>query len=422
MISDKKRILILGGITHMLDVVRKAHDMGLYTIVCDYSETSPAKKIADKAYDISTTDIDALEKVARDEAVDAVFAGFEDLNTWNALRLCQRLGLPFYATEEQLRLTSNKKLFKKFCRKCGIPVVEEYPVTGANDIESLDESLYPVIMKPVDSYGSKGITVCQNRRELGDAYTKALSFSRSKQIVLEHFVPGYGVEMYYTVINGEACLSAMTDRYVIRQDGGVPPLPTATVFPSKHLVSYCGTMNEKVKMMIRELGITNGVLLFQGVLEDGKVCVYEMAYRLTGEQHYHIVQKETGVDLLAMMIDLALGKDTGGYFVGGKDAECLPCPACNLAVLLKRGTIRRIEGLAAILEMPEIVSHVQTLFEGDTVDRIGNYGQICVRFNIVAKDGARLLEVIDCINKTLKVFSSEGENLVLSEFKERDIF
>ena len=110
----------------MLDVVRKAHDMGLYTIVCDYSETSPAKKIADKAYDISTTDIDALEKVARDEAVDAVFAGFEDLNTWNALRLCQRLGLPFYATEEQLRITSNKKLFKEFCRKCGIPVVEEY--------------------------------------------------------------------------------------------------------------------------------------------------------------------------------------------------------------------------------------------------------------------------------------------------------
>ena len=422
MTLDKKRILILGGITHMLDVVRKAHDMGLYTIVCDYSQNSPAKKIADKAYDISTTDIDALEKMAREEKVNAVFAGFEDLNTWNALRLCQRLKLPFYATEEQLSITSNKKLFKELCRKCGISVVEEYPVCCVDGIDSLSESLYPVIMKPVDSYGSKGITVCQNRQELRDAYMKALSFSKSKQIILEHFVPGYGVEMYYTVINGNACLSAMTDRYVIRQDGGVPPLPTATVFPSKHIVPYCKTMNENIKMMIHELGIINGVLLFQGVLEEGKVYVYEMAYRLTGEQHYHIIQKETGVDLLAMMIDLALGKDVSGYSVDKKDAECLPYPACNLAVLLKKGTIGKIEGLDTILEMPEIVSHVQTLFEGDTVDKIGNYGQICVRFNIVTKDRQRLLNVIDFINKTLQVFSPEGEDLVLAEFKERDIF
>ena len=67
-------------------------------------------------------------------------------------------------------------------------------------------------------------------------------------------------------------------------------------------------------------------------------------------------------------------------------------------------------------------AHVQTLFEGDTVDKIGNYGQICVRFNIVTKDKQHLLNVIDFINKTLKVFSAEGENLVLAEFKERDIF
>ena len=90
----------------MIDVVKKAKEMGLYTIVCDYSPTSPAKLFADKAYDVSTIDINLLEDIARKEKVDGVFAGFEDLNTWNALKLCKRIGKKFYASEEQLEITS----------------------------------------------------------------------------------------------------------------------------------------------------------------------------------------------------------------------------------------------------------------------------------------------------------------------------
>lgn len=418
----KKKILILGGITHMMDVVRKAHEMELYTIVCDYSNISPAKKMSDKSYDISTVDIDKLETVAKEEKIDAVFAGFEDLNTWNALQLCERLKLPFYATRRQLEITSNKKKFKEFCRYCGVPVVPEYSINSIEDITFLDESVYPVIMKPVDSYGSKGITVCQNQSDLKDAYSKAISFSKSRNVILEHFVSGYGVEMYYTVINGNAYLSAMTDRYVIQQDGGVPPLPTATIFPSKHIVSYCDTMNEKIKEMICQLGIKNGVLLFQGVIEKGEIYIYEMAYRLTGEQHYHIVQTETGLDLLAMMIELALNNNIGNYAINTSDVNCLPYPACNLAILLKKGTIKSIEGLENVLKKTEIVSYVQTLFEGDTIEQIGNYGQIFIRFNIVAKNRQDLLNIIDFINRTVKVFSIEGENLILTKFKEQDLF
>lgn len=420
--ATRKKILILGGITHMLDVVNKANNMGLHTVVCDYSSTSPAKKIANKAYDVSTTDIDSLEKIAKQEHVNAVFAGFEDLNTWNALKLCQRLNLPFYATEEQLAITSNKKVFKDFCRCCGLPVVQEYTVGGHDDICSLQESIFPVIMKPVDSYGSRGITVCYSRDDLSAAYSKAVSFSKSKQVILEHFVPGYGVEMYYTVVDGSIHLSAMSDRYVVMQDGGVPPLPTATVFPSKHLSRYCGFMNDKVKGLIRKLNIKNGVLLFQGVLEDDVIYIYEMAYRLTGEQHYNIIKAETGIDLLAMMIDLSLGNSLQNYSINTEDALCLPYPACNLAILLKKGKIEKIEGLKEILSKKEINSYVQTLFEGDEVTRIGNYGQICFRFNIVAESQKNLLETIAFINKTLIVYSSDGGNMILEQFNENNIF
>ena len=163
----------------MIDVVETAKGMGVYTIVCDYAPESPAKRIADVAYDVSTTDIDALYQIAIKERIDGVFAGFEDLNTWNALKLCQRLGLPFYASEEQLLLTSNKRNFKQFCRLMDVPVVPEFKLEKKEDIDILSPEDFPLIVKPVDSYGSRGITIVNDSAELEDAYDKARSFSKT---------------------------------------------------------------------------------------------------------------------------------------------------------------------------------------------------------------------------------------------------
>ena len=418
-----KKILILGGITHMLDVVKEAKNKGLYTIVCDYSPTSPAKLLADKAYDISTIDIDALETVARENEIDAVFAGFEDLNTWNALELCKRLNLPFYATRDQLFTTSNKANFKQKCREAGVPVVPEYKMASAEEAYAIPVEAFPVIIKPVDNYGSKGITVCKNADELYEAYSKAVGFSKTQSAIVEHFVKGYGVEMYYTIVNGAAYLSAMTDRYVVEQGSGVPPLPTATIFPSKHLDDFCkGGMDEKMKNLIRLMQIKNGLVLFQAVLEDDHVYVYEMAYRLTGEQHYQIIKKETGLNLMQFMIDLSLGNDVSDYKVEKYGVDCLPTPACNYAILLKAGKVSKIQGLEDVIALPEVVSYVQTIFEGDEIETIGNYGQIVLRLNIVAGSQERLLDIFNYINNNFKVLDPNGEDLILTRFESKDIF
>lgn len=417
-----KKILILGGITHMLDVVNTAKQMGLFTIVCDYSKTSPAKLIADKSYDVSTVDIDSLEKIAIENKIDAVFAGFEDLNTWNALELCKRLNLPFYATHDQLFTTSNKANFKEICRKANVPTVPEYNFHSLDEIDNIPSEAYPVIIKPVDNYGSKGITVCNNKAELQSAYLKAVSFSKTKSVIVEHFVKGYGVEMYYTIVDGHAYLSAMTDRYVVEQEGGVPPLPTATVFPSKHLNWYCNNMDLKMQNLIRLMNIKNGLVLFQAVLENSQIYVYEMAYRLTGEQHYQIIKKETNVDLMRFMIDLSLGNDVRNYKIEKYGLNCLPYPACNYAILLKRGKIAEIKGMKEILDLPEVISYVQTLFVGSEVSTIGNYGQIVLRLNIVADSQKRLLQVLDIINSKFEVISEQGEDMVLTRFNRTDLF
>ena len=399
----------------MIDVVITARNMGVFTIVCDYSSTSPAKSLADKSYDVSTTDIDALYEISLKENIDGVFAGFEDLNTWNALRLAQRLNLPFYATEEQLLLTSNKQNFKNFCRDCGVPVVPEYVISTKDEFLKFTDEDFPLIVKPVDSYGSRGITVVRNLDELESAYEKAKSFSKTQTFIIEKFYSGYGIEFYYTVVDGTPYMSAMTDRYVINQGEGVPPLPTATIFPSKHMEAVFDEYDSKIKAMIRKMGIKNGLLLFQSVFSEGKVYVYEMAFRLTGEKHYQIVKNETGIDLMEFMINLSLGRETQ-LKLELYNKNSLPKPACNLAVLVGKGKICRIEGLNQIVTFPEVIDYVQTLYVGDEVNSIGNYGQILVRFNIVADTSQRLIEILNDIEINLKVFSIDNEDMIISHF------
>lgn len=412
----KERLLILGGITHMLDVVTHANQKGIYTIVCDYDPCSPAKRIAHKAYDVSTTDIEKLREIALKENVSGVFAGFEDLNTWNALRLCEQLKIPFYASESQLFITSNKHQFHEACKKNNIPVVNEH-VYQSGDTLLPERMEFPIIVKPVDSYASRGISIIDNFESLRIALEKACAFSKTNSAVIEHFFEGYGIEAYYTVVNGSVALSAVADRYVLNQGGHVPPLPTGTIFPSRHLKVFLEKYDEKYKVFIRSLGIKNGLVLFQTVKDKENIYVYEMAYRLTGEQHYQIVKKECNIDLLDFMIDLSLGHDLHVYEEKIKDHVFVNRPACNLAILLKKGKISCIKGLDEILILPEIVSYVQTGFVGTEIKDIGNYGQIFVRFNIVCESWDRLREVLDFIDDVVSVLSEQGNEMVLSHFR-----
>lgn len=116
-VKYKKTILFLGGFPQMIDVIKTAKKMGINTIVTDMDPNSLAKKHADKAYDVSTNDIDSLERICKEEHVDGVFNGFEDFNIHIALKLCKRLQLPFYANENQLKIITNKDEFISECKK-----------------------------------------------------------------------------------------------------------------------------------------------------------------------------------------------------------------------------------------------------------------------------------------------------------------
>lgn len=413
-----KKILILGGYTHMIDVVETAKRMGLYTIVADRDTGSPAKAAADKSYDVSTHDTDVLADIARAEGISGVFSGFDDINTWHALALCEKLGLPFYATKEQLAICSNKDQFKEHCRKFGVPVIEEYEIEESLREEDFSRFIYPVIIKPVDSYASQGITVCYSADELKEGYTKAVRYSKSGKVIIERFIDNpYGVMMFYTVLDGQVVLSAMTDRHVHKQYKEHPPLPTATIFPSRHLDHYIQTLDADVRDMIRGMGIQNGVLFIQSLYENGQYYFYEMGFRLSGTQYYTIVEKQTGINLLELMLDYATGGGLDRYEIGKFDFGYTKFPACNLSILLEGGTIKEIVGLEKIKENPAVVSYIPVQEAGEKVEITGTYAQMLGRFNIVAPDKNEFKQLLDEINRSLHVVSTEGKEMIIGHYK-----
>ena len=410
-----KKLLLFGGINHAMEIIKAAHEMGVLVYVTDYNKTSPAKLIADKAFTVSTTDIDAVVALCKSEGIDGIITGFIDSMLPYCAEVCKRLGMPFWATKEQLDICSIKDHFKEKCRQYGIPVIEEYHVTdteGELDFSKLDDVKFPVLVKPVDNSGSRGIYVCHDIAELVARFSDAKSFSKSGRVLVEQYVEGQHVNMYYTLSDGDVVLSAMADRYVDYLDGLSAPLPVKLIHPSNYLDEYEATIDIKVKNMFNALGMKHGVAFIQGFrCNDGSFVVYEMGYRLNGGGTYAIIDAFQGYNQLKSLIHFSLTGKMG-------DAEMLlqTTPhynefGVNYVVSSKiGGGIADIQGLETVKKFRNVIRVIQVRFAGEQIIGKGGSAQIIAYVLFRAKNQQEIQRTIDAINSVIKITTKENEN------------
>ncbi len=397
----------------MIDIVFTAREMGVKTIVVDNNKNSPAKKFADKSFDISTGEINKIVELCKKEKINGIFTGFEDFNIHIACELCEKLNLPFYATKTQLECVTNKLLFKEKCREYGIPVIEQYSVEQAVALQK-----YPYIVKPVDSYGSRGITVCRNEDELNKGYLKAIGCSKTSTAIIEKFVDyDYGTELFYTVVNGEIYLTATADRYTVKNGETTVPLPVAEVFPSRQRDKMATELDENIRKMLCGMKIENGLVLIQSLFDGNDFYIYEMAFRFTGEQHYRLVLKQQGIDLAKMMINHALGEDISEYRTEKLADKYFCYPSINLALVLNQGKIMNISGLEKVYKIDEVISYNLTHFEKDVVAASGDYSHMLIRINMVAKSYKELCRAVKDVDDYVTVTSFDGEDMLSTHFR-----
>lgn len=414
-----KRLLIMGGMRISCEIVRKAQEMGIVTIVADYypKEKSPAKIIADEAIEVSVTDVDAVVRAIKEYQIDGVFVGFNDMLLPYYAEICRKAGLPCYGTKEQFDTLIAKDRYKALCRQFGVPTIPEYDIN--------DEHInFPVLVKPVDSSGSRGITICHNRKELEEAVTIGKQASNTGKVLIERYMNGREVTVFWTFQNGNYYLSALANRHVKHNQGSdVIPLPVGYTFPSVFLPKYRAEVEVNCKRMFRHLGIKDGMMFMQCKVEDGTCYVYDLGFRLTGSLEYKILKRICGYDPMEMMICFALSGRMGEESIANNAMPEFKTPAFNVSCLCAPGTIKDITGIDKVKSFPEVEDVVIAHTPGETIteDMKGLLAQITVRVLGSVQSKEFLFLLMQKIGNTIRITGENGENLLLSGIEIGDI-
>ena len=417
-----KRLLVLGGGYAAYHIVKLAKEEGAYVITTDYLESGRAKDISDEALMVSTADIDALAQVVKEKQIDGVFCGPSEFNIVNVMTLCEKTGLPFYATREQWDTCSDKALFKQMCRENGVPCVPEYHLTQDFLEEDLANIKYPVIVKPVDSSSSRGIAIAANKEELKKAYREALKFSAKGQILVEKYISNEcAFAVRYIAYNGEIYLLLTNDRYVVDPVEKKALIGYVAVYPSKLSEKYIKDTDPHVKKMFKKLGIQNGAFFMQALVDpdDGNIYFHEMGLRLSGGLTYTITEPATGISDAKMMIRYALGLGfSSPEEVERIDPNLNSQIAVSVCYPLKPGKIERIEGIDLCKSTLNVVDFVQYYFAGDEITeaKIGTLDQHFCRVKLLCRDYAEVEKSVDFIMDTIKVTDTNGEDMLYLRF------
>ena len=405
-----KKLLVLGANPETANIVKVAQSLGVFTIVTDYNPDAPAKKIADKSYDIDAMNVEALYKMAVDEKVDGVLVGVADPLIAPYQQLCERLNLPCYATKESVFAFTNKRHFKETCAKYGIEGVPEYSV------EQLDKVKLPVIVKPADSNSGKGITLCRTHKDLETDILRAKKESKTSTVLLERYMETSDVSIYYTIVDGKPYLSSLSDRYTLRNDTKSTPICLGDIFPSKYYEEFINNEHPKYVRMIQDLGIKNGVLYVSAFYENGHFYVYDPGFRLQGGGFHLILKAVNGFDQREMLVKFALsGSMQTDDFKNANDALMHGNAAAVIWFLLKEGTIKNIEGLDYIKNHSDVSYVIERFAEGDeiTSDMIGTERQVFLRVFIKSPNRKVLRSIIQDFQNRLQVTDKNGENLLM---------
>lgn len=305
-----KKLMLLGGSAQQVVAIDTAKRLGYNTVLCDFLPDNPGQYHADKFYLVSTTDREAVLEVARKEKIDGILAYASDPAAPTAAFVAEKLGLPTNPLSA-VETLCNKDIFRNFLSGNGFntPVSKGYH--NAGDVAS-DLHLFqlPVIVKPVDSSGSKGATVLHDWMGLEKALAFAFSFSRAHWIIVEEFIEKkhpYLIGGDIFVCDGKVILWGLLNCH---RDYRVNPLvPVGKSFPLMLEERDILRVQEILQNMITKLGIRFGSVNVELVIDkNNRVWPIDVGPRAGGNMIPDLLSMIFGVDLVEMAVQAAMGQ------------------------------------------------------------------------------------------------------------------
>lgn len=318
-----KTVLILGAIESFCDLIMDIKKMGIKTVVCDYFPDAPGKKVADFAYDVSTIEVEELLEIAKKHKVDGVICAFSDRNLYSCYTIAKTLGLPTFYTKEIIDVLTDKIEMKKHLKKNNFPILN-YAIIKKDFLdEELDDLTFPVIIKPIDNSGSKGVMVCDSVQEIREKFEECIEkgVNNKTDIIVEEYYRADEISLTGWVKKGKSYVTCIYD---VGKNYGDNIVTSSIVFPSKYTKGGIEKISQLVQELTTSFGIEEGPITVQCFIGERGLKVSEYIYRLAGGSPYLFTKYLGGPNLAKMLTQLSIGEN-----IDYQNLECFSSNVCK---------------------------------------------------------------------------------------------
>ncbi len=398
-----KALVLCAGIPQV-QLVKELKSRGVYTILADMNEKAPAVKFADKFYPVSTLDLDGIRNLAKEENVNFVISVCADQMLLVAAQVCEELGLPCYIDYETAKNVSSKEYMKRIFVENDIPT-SKHVILKKLDRESIKHLEYPIIVKPVDCYSSKGVKKVMNYEELEPAFEAAVAFSRTGTAVVEEFVEGRELTVDAYIENGKANILCISELYKI--PGNNKFVIYRSNCPAIITDNVMKLVENTVQKIANAFNLKDTPLLMQSITNGkDKLSVVEFCARTGGGIKFRQIKNMAGFDVVKAVVDLTLGekphvekKENVKYIIN----EFLYC---------NPGVLDHAEGFGELLSDGVIKEYFELKAKGAEFGEIQSSGNRVAVYTVEDEDIDNLIKKHQEAAKRVRAISVDGKDII----------
>lgn len=305
-----KKLMLLGGLRYLLPVIEEAHKLGIYVITADYLPNNIAHKYSDEYCNVSIIDKDAVLKAAQKLKIDGILSHAVDPGVVSAAYVAEKMGLPFQCSYKAACILQDKSLFRNFLVENGFNCPKAKGYDNADDaLKDVDYFNWPVIVKPVDSAGSKGVTKVEDKANLRHAIECALSESHNGHFIIEDFLEKEGLSAGSEsfVVDGKLLYNGFYDQY-FDNEAVNPYAPSAEIWPSAKAPKYLDEIRSELQRLFTLLNVTTGLFNVEWrVCKNGKTYLMEVSPRAGGNRLAEMLNYAADVNIIEAEVRKSVG-------------------------------------------------------------------------------------------------------------------
>ena len=406
------KVMVLGGGSNQVELIKKAKMQGDEVILIDYLPNCPGSKIADMHLPISSFDTESIISVARTHNADAIVTAGTDQPVLSAAIASQEIGLNFYAQKDLAKAVTNKIVMKSIFKENNIPSVNYRLINKDFKDEEISSLKFPVVLKPVDSQGQRGIYKLNSVDEVRSKIDISLSYSREDVALVEEFYKNDEITVNGWVNNGKLTIISVVDRVTIKRDEHIG-ICLCHNYPSIHLKKYKKKINKITQNIVKAFNIKNGPIYFQYLIGDDGIKVNEIAMRIGGAYEGITIPIISGIDILKLVLDYVKYNKIDSSSLDNYSIDKNDVFLSTQLFFCNAGTIDYMTPIEEITSIPFVKAAHYEYKRGDIIKRLVNS---TARLGYIIIEGKSFDDMINNINfvfNTLKVLDKDGNNLVI---------